>query len=126
MYCSRTDISPADARKLEEKIKKKGGAGLVGIKTNLVDEIWGDKRPLRPQEKIRVLPLRFAGKPFTEKIEDLRKELEKKKSAGLIICKPWILANLPSIHSLKLSIKQCLMKLLGFITFGEMSKQAVP
>jgi Xaa-Pro aminopeptidase len=77
---------PADARKLEEKIKKKGGAALVGIKTNLVDVIWSDKRPPRPQEKVKVLPSEFTGKKFDEKIDDLRKELEKKKSAGLIVC----------------------------------------
>ena len=78
--------SLAGARKLEEKIKKKGGAGLVGEKTNLVDIVWGPKRPLRPQEKVKSLALEFTGKKAEEKIEDLRKELEKKKSAGLIIC----------------------------------------
>lgn len=77
----------ADARKLADSIKKKGGAELVAVRTNLVDVIWGDSRPSRPKEKIKSLPLEFSGKKFEEKIEDLRKELEKKKSAGLIICK---------------------------------------
>ena len=77
----------AEARKLQEKFKKKGGAAaLVGVKTNLVDVIWGDKRPFRPKEKVNPLPLEFAGKKSEEKIEDLRKELEKKKSAGFIVC----------------------------------------
>lgn len=80
-------MNAADARKLAEKIKKKGGVALVGIKTNLVDAIWGDDRPPRPQEKIKVLPLEFSGKTFEEKIDDLRKELEKKKSSGLIVCR---------------------------------------
>ncbi|MCJ1457203.1 hypothetical protein MMC28_007570 [Mycoblastus sanguinarius] len=80
-----TVITAPDARKLGEKIKKKGGAALVGVKTNLVDVIWGDSRPPRPKEKVKTLPLQFAGKSFEEKIEDLRKELEKKKSAGLIV-----------------------------------------
>ena len=71
---------------MQDEIKKKGGAALIGVKTNLVDAIWGEKRPLRPKEKVKVLPLEFAGKNFEEKIEDLRKELEKKKSAGLIVC----------------------------------------
>lgn len=48
--------------------------------------VWGDKRPPRPNEAVKVLDLKYAGKKFEEKIEDLRKELEKKKSAGLIIC----------------------------------------
>ncbi|KAL6712791.1 hypothetical protein ACLMJK_009632 [Lecanora helva] len=80
-----TVITSPDARKLAEKIKKKGGNDLVGVKTNLIDMIWGDDRPPRPQEKIKTLPLQFSGKPFENKIDDLRKELEKKKSAGLIV-----------------------------------------
>lgn len=68
------------------KLKKQGGT-LVGLSKNLVDCIWGESRPIRPQEKVRPLGLEFTGKPLGEKIEDLRKELEKKKSAGLIICR---------------------------------------
>ncbi|KAL8710954.1 MAG: hypothetical protein Q9220_004553 [cf. Caloplaca sp. 1 TL-2023] len=77
--------APAEARKLAEKIKKKGGASLQGVKANLVDLAWGNKRPSRPNEKVLALDLKYAGKGFDEKIEDLRKELDKKKSAGLII-----------------------------------------
>ena len=80
-------ISTADARKLEEKIKKKGGRALSAISLNLVDIVWGDERPKPPNEKVRPLPVKFSGKESNEKIEDLRKELEKKKGAGLIICR---------------------------------------
>ncbi|KAI4254378.1 MAG: hypothetical protein LQ352_003138 [Teloschistes flavicans] len=78
-------ITAPEARKLTERIKKKGGASLVGIKENLVDLVWGNEQPSRPNEKVSVLDLKYAGKKFEEKIEDLRKELDKKKSAGLII-----------------------------------------
>lgn len=47
--------------------------------------MWGDARPVRPQEKVKPLQLEFTGKSLSEKIVDLRKELEKKKSAGLVI-----------------------------------------
>ncbi|KAL8764202.1 MAG: hypothetical protein Q9184_000171 [Pyrenodesmia sp. 2 TL-2023] len=80
-----TVITAPEARKLNEKIKKKGGAQLVGVKANLVDLVWGDQRPSRPNERVSVLDIKFAGKKFEEKIEDLRKELDKKKSAGLIV-----------------------------------------
>lgn len=76
----------ADVRKLAEKLKKKTGGKLVGLTSNLVDEVWGKDRPSRTNEKVKVLDLKFTGKKFQEKIEDLRKELKKKKSAGLIIC----------------------------------------
>ncbi|KAI4264083.1 MAG: hypothetical protein L6R42_000793 [Xanthoria sp. 1 TBL-2021] len=80
-----TVIAAPEARKLTEKIKKKGGAELLGVKSNLVDLVWGDDRPARPNKKVSVLDVKFAGKKFEEKIEDLRKELDKKKSAGLIV-----------------------------------------
>jgi Xaa-Pro aminopeptidase len=76
----------ADARKLSDKIQKKGGKALVGVHENLVDIVWGKGRPPRPNEPVKVLSVEFAGKKFEEKLEDLRKELEKKKSPGFIVC----------------------------------------
>ena len=93
---------------------------MIGVKTNLVDLVWGDTRPPRPQESIRTLALHFAGKKFEEKIEDLRKELEKKKSAGFIVCKmsfgPLICEGL-----LMACFKRCWMRLLGYIIYEAMS-----
>lgn len=57
----------------------------MGVNENLVDKVWGSSRPPRPTEKVKVLPEIYTGKPFTEKIEDLRKELAKKKTAGMIV-----------------------------------------
>ena len=51
-----------------------------------MDIVWGDERPKPPNEKIKPLHVKFSGKESSDKIEDLRKELEKKKGAGLIIC----------------------------------------
>lgn len=52
-----------------------------------MDIVWGQSKPPRPNEKVNVLDIKFAGKSFQDKLEDLRKELEKKKVAGLVICK---------------------------------------
>ena len=91
---------PADARKLAEKIKKKGGGKLVGVETNLVDQVWGKERPSQPNEQVKVLDAQFSGKKFQEKLDDLRKELEKKKSAGLIVCVScWNIKLTRSIHT---------------------------
>ncbi|KAI9835796.1 MAG: hypothetical protein M1838_005220 [Thelocarpon superellum] len=79
-------ITAPDARKLSDKIKKHGGGDLVGVQENLVDHVWGASRPARPNEPIKVLGVEFAGKKFEEKLEDLRRELNKKKSAGFIVC----------------------------------------
>lgn len=75
----------AGARKLAETLKK-NGSSLVGIQQNLIDLVWGKDRPARPSEKVRAHPIKYAGKPFQEKIADIRKELQTKKKAGFVIC----------------------------------------
>ena len=57
----------------------------MGVKDNLVDIVWGHDKPSRPTENVRVLPDQYAGKTYQEKIEDLRKELDKKRSSGFVI-----------------------------------------
>jgi Xaa-Pro aminopeptidase len=75
----------ADSRKLADKIKKKGGADLRPVPENLVDLAWDSEKPERPSEKAFVLDVKYAGKKFEEKLDDLRKELEKKKASGIVI-----------------------------------------
>jgi Xaa-Pro aminopeptidase len=77
-------VTAADARKLADKIKKKGGE-YKAVDENLIDMVWADKRPARPSEKVVVQPLEYSGKSFTDKIEELRKELDKKKSLGFVV-----------------------------------------
>jgi len=52
----------------------------------LVDAVWGKDKPSRPNEKVTVLGQDYCGKKFEDKLADLRKEMEKKKSAGFIVC----------------------------------------
>lgn len=77
-------ICLADARNLSDQIKSSGGT-LEGVPDNLIDIVWGKDRPARPNEEVKVHPIELAGKPVEEKIEELRKELEKKKKSGIII-----------------------------------------
>jgi Xaa-Pro aminopeptidase len=79
-----TVITASDARKLSESLKKKASATLVGVNENLVDRIWKD-RPARPAEKVIVLSEKYAGKSYKDKLEDLRKEISKKKAAGMVV-----------------------------------------
>ncbi|KAE8161693.1 hypothetical protein BDV40DRAFT_289067 [Aspergillus tamarii] len=77
-------ITASGARSLSETLKKNGST-LVGVQQNLVDLVWGKDRPAPPREKVRVHPEKYAGKSFQEKISELRKELESRKSAGFIV-----------------------------------------
>lgn len=80
-----TVISAPDARKLADRIKKRGGQDLIAIEENLVDLVWGDQRPPRPSEPVNVLTKGFSGKDVKTKLEELRKDLEKKQSSGFIV-----------------------------------------
>ena len=80
-----TLISSTVAEKLDESIKRPGGAGLKAVTENLVDIVWGDARPKRSNNPIFLLPLKYSGKDSASKIADLRKELEKKKAAGIVL-----------------------------------------
>lgn len=76
-------VTGGDARKLADKIKKKGGE-YKAVSENLIDLVWGKDRPARPSEKVIVQPLQYSGRSFEDKIADIRKELDKKKSLGFV------------------------------------------
>lgn len=80
-----TLITGSAAKKLAEKIRKSGGSDLVPLDVNLVDLVWGEERPARPQQRITVLSEKFAGKSVQSKLSDLYTDLEKRKSPGVFI-----------------------------------------
>jgi Xaa-Pro aminopeptidase len=47
---------------------------------NLVDQVWGDARPAIPTSAFRVHPLEFAGQTVTDKVEEIRDEMENNKA----------------------------------------------
>ncbi|KAI1129599.1 aminopeptidase-like protein [Nemania abortiva] len=80
-----TLLTSGTAKKLSEKIQKSGGKELEAVAENLVDLVWGSEKPSRPSEPVIILDEKFSGKDVKAKLEDLRKELEKKKSLGFVI-----------------------------------------
>jgi Xaa-Pro aminopeptidase len=77
-------ISAAEAQRIMKSIKYQK-VKLIPIEDNLVDIVWGHDRPSRPSNPVKILPQHFAGKEFKTKLEDLQKELEKKRGAGFIV-----------------------------------------
>ena len=47
---------------------------------NLVDQVWGGARPPMPTSPFRVHPLEYAGKSIAEKVDEIRDEMEDKKT----------------------------------------------
>ncbi|KAI0480789.1 putative Xaa-pro aminopeptidase P [Xylariaceae sp. FL0804] len=80
-----TLLTSGVAKKLAEKIQKSGGKDLIPVAKNLVDSVWGAEKPAPPREPVIVLDQKYSGKDVKEKLSDLRKELEKKKSPGFVV-----------------------------------------
>lgn len=80
-----TLITSSTAVKLFADIKKKGGEALVAVTENLVDMVWGQGRPARPNEPVKLLPVKYAGKDTKDKLIGLRKELAKKDLACFVV-----------------------------------------
>jgi Xaa-Pro aminopeptidase len=78
-------ISSSTAEKLADKIKAAGGAGLEAVTENLIDLVWDTERPARPTEPVALHAQKYAGKDTSDKLAELRKELEKKKSKGFVV-----------------------------------------
>ncbi|KAF9358009.1 hypothetical protein BGX26_002649 [Mortierella sp. AD094] len=75
-------VKVADATKLEKELSKLGSS-LVPV-PNLVDLIWTN-RPKRPAHKLLTLSTATTGRTHTEKIAQLRQELEKRAVAGCVV-----------------------------------------
>ncbi|KAG0342070.1 hypothetical protein BG004_005766 [Podila humilis] len=85
---SRIGIDPlvftaTDAYKLEADLAKVGSS-LVPLANNLVDLVWENRAP-RPASTLLTLSTKTTGRSHTEKIQQLRKELEKKNVAGFVV-----------------------------------------
>lgn len=80
-----TLISASAAEKLAEKVQRAGGRQLRALEDNLVDLVWASGRPDRPSHPAFVLSGIFAGKSAKEKLSELRRELAKKNSLGLVV-----------------------------------------
>ncbi|KAI3717129.1 hypothetical protein L1987_68511 [Smallanthus sonchifolius] len=62
----------------------KNQQNLVPTTRNLVDEVWKDQ-PKAEINPVHVLPLKFSGCSVSDKLNDLRDNLEKEKARGIII-----------------------------------------
>ncbi|KAJ1959075.1 hypothetical protein GGI12_004530 [Dipsacomyces acuminosporus] len=80
-----TLLSAAEANDIRKKMQLKGSGELVPISENLIDIVWGAQRPARPEDKVFVLDIKYAGEPHSDKIAKIRAELEKQDVDGLVV-----------------------------------------
>jgi Xaa-Pro aminopeptidase len=76
-------MSKGQAKTIQTPLQTKGHQ-LVSVMTNLVDAIWPD-RPASPDDKIFVHPLKYAGVSHSDKIKNIRNELQRVDAYGLVV-----------------------------------------
>lgn len=69
-----------------EALKEKLSQSNIGIETGFdpMEEIWTDRPPI-PQEPAFIYDIKYAGKSCTEKISEIRKELEKINCESILL-----------------------------------------
>ena len=58
---------------------------MVGIKSNLVDTVWRINRPDRPKQPIIPLEMKFTGKSWEDKVEEIQKQITEKPADILVL-----------------------------------------
>lgn len=80
-------ISFAEYKGLIEALKKNelSADKVIPVKPNLIDQIWGEDQPKVSDSSVEVLPLKFAGRSFKDKLNELRAEIEKNRGVGFLV-----------------------------------------
>lgn len=73
------------ATELDAAIRDAGGKPLVAVGGNLIDEIWGNSKPARPNDKVFIHDVKYAGRSFQDKLADIRTDIKSANRAGLLI-----------------------------------------
>ncbi|KAJ1947526.1 hypothetical protein GGF37_000291 [Kickxella alabastrina] len=79
-----TLVSATQALELRRKMQAKG-VQLVSVADNLVDRVWGSRRPERPLNEIFVHDVKFAGASHADKIARVRAAAAKAGADGVVV-----------------------------------------
>ncbi|KAJ2881477.1 hypothetical protein H4R27_004057 [Coemansia aciculifera] len=80
-----TLLSSAEGTSLKKTLNARGNGDLVAIEENLVDIVWGSQRPPRPQDKVFIHDVKYAGESHTDKITRVRAGFESLDTDGLVV-----------------------------------------
>ncbi|KAJ2484672.1 hypothetical protein IWW37_006121 [Coemansia sp. RSA 2050] len=80
-----TLLSAEEGASLKKALNVRGNGDLVAIEENLVDIVWGSQRPPRPQDKVFIHDVKYAGESHTDKITRVRAGLERLDTDGLVV-----------------------------------------
>ncbi|KAJ2251855.1 hypothetical protein GGI13_003610 [Coemansia sp. RSA 455] len=80
-----TLLSSAEGTSLKKTLNARGNGDLVAIEENLVDIVWGSQRPPRPQDKVFIHDVKYAGEAHMDKITRVRAGFESLDTDGLVV-----------------------------------------
>ncbi|KAJ2059950.1 hypothetical protein GGI17_004062 [Coemansia sp. S146] len=80
-----TLLSSAEGTSLKKTLNVRGNGDLVAIEENLIDIVWGSQRPPRPQDKVFIHDVKYAGEPHADKITHVRAGFESLDTDGLVV-----------------------------------------
>ncbi|PVV02869.1 hypothetical protein BB560_002665 [Smittium megazygosporum] len=76
-------VSASEANEVKKQIAK-NSIELVPVEENFIDTIWNDQ-PARNANIVFHHSLKYSGKPWTEKVEEVRQALKEQSAVGLIV-----------------------------------------
>jgi Xaa-Pro aminopeptidase len=84
VYVRARPVQYSSNRHVIAEAKTFVGVDIIYCK-NLVDIVWGSKRPSRPKNPIFSLDVKYAGADHATKLASVRQELEKQKARALVV-----------------------------------------
>ena len=72
-------------KQLKQTLDSGDNIKLIAVKNNLVDSVWGSNQPDRPNQPIKPLELKFTGKSWEDKVQDIRAVMKDRKADVLVL-----------------------------------------
>merc|ERR1719414_770584 len=72
-------------KQLKQTLDSGDNIKLIAVKNNLVDAVWGSNQPDRPNQPIKPLELKFTGKSWEDKVQDIRAVMKDRKADVLVL-----------------------------------------
>ncbi|KAG6334211.1 hypothetical protein ID866_4882 [Astraeus odoratus] len=79
-----TLIVASEAQSLKKSLDPRNSE-LITFSKNPIDIVWASERPSRPKNKVFVLDVKYAGEPFSSKLDRIRVEMAKKNASATAV-----------------------------------------
>lgn len=78
-------VHAVSAVKQQQSQWEKKGVHLKFLSRNLIDLVWGNQRPAKPNSEVRVQGIEYAGRSTEDKLKDIRQKLQEQQAEALVV-----------------------------------------